>query len=41
MKEKIANWYKWGYWTKGMVHDAVPKMLTPEDYEKITGEKYE
>lgn len=41
MKEKIRKWYGWGLWTKEMVRDAVPRMIKPEEYEEITGEKYE
>lgn len=41
MKEKIKKWYEWKLWTKKQVHDAVPKMIKPEEYEEITGEKYE
>lgn len=27
-------------WTKDMVYDAVPKLITAEEYEEITGELY-
>lgn len=40
MKEKIKKWYDWGLWTKEQVYNAVPKMITPEEYEDIVGEKY-
>lgn len=41
MKKKIEKWYKQGLWTKEMVTNAVKKgILTPEDYEEITGEAY-
>ena len=41
MKEKIAKWYNQGLWTKTMVSAAVAKgILTAQDYEEITGEKY-
>lgn len=40
-KERIANWYKHGLWSKTMVGNAVKKgILTPEDYKEITGEVY-
>ena len=41
MFEKIKKWFDWGIWTKEQVRDAVPRMISPEDYEEITGEKYE
>lgn len=41
MKEKIAKWYSFGLWTKTMVRNAVPKLITPEDYIEIVGEAYE
>lgn len=41
MKKNIAKWYKQGLWTAGMVADAVAKgIITPADYEQITGEVY-
>ena len=41
MKEKIAKWYAQGLWTKTMVAAAVAKgILSAQDYEEITGEKY-
>ena len=42
MKAKIEKWYKQGLWTKKMVANAVvKKQITADDYEAITGEKYE
>lgn len=38
--EKIRLWYTKNLWTKEMVLDAVPKMITEEEYEEITGETY-
>lgn len=40
MKEKIAKWYRLGLWTKAMVRNAVPKLITAVEYEIITGEVY-
>lgn len=40
MKDKIKQWYEEGLWTKQMVYDAVPRLISPEDYEDITGEPY-
>lgn len=42
MYKKIKKWYEQGLWTKAMVVNAVQKgVLTPEQYEDITGEAYE
>lgn len=39
MKEKIANWYRKGLWTKNMVYNAVIKnVITMDDYSEIIGE---
>lgn len=35
MVENITNWYKWGFWTKDMVLEAVPSLLTQEQAEEI------
>lgn len=40
MKEKIAKWYRLGLWTKTMVRNAVPKLITAAEYAIITGEVY-
>lgn len=41
MKKKIEKWYKQGLWSKAMVANAVQKgIITPTDYEEITGEAY-
>lgn len=40
MKDKIKRWYELGLWTKEQVYKAVPKLITAEDYEEITGEPY-
>lgn len=36
----IYNLYKHGKLTKAQVRASVPEVLTPEEYESITGEKY-
>jgi len=44
MFEKINHFYNEvvpALWTKDMVYDAVPKLITAEEYEEITGEPYE
>lgn len=41
MFEKIKKWYQQGLWSKEKVHNAVPKLITAEQYEEITGEPYE
>lgn len=41
MYDRIKVWYEAGYWTKGMVANAVKKgRITAEEYEQITGEAY-
>ena len=43
MFDKINHWYNEcvpAVWTKDMVYRAVPKMITPEEYEEIVGEPY-
>lgn len=37
---KIKTWYDKGLWTEEMVYEAVPKMITAEEYEEIIGEPY-
>ena len=40
-KVKIAMWYRNKFWSTAMVANAVKKgVITPEDYEEITGEAY-
>lgn len=42
MKKKIEKWYKQRLWTAEKVANAVKKgIITPADYEEITGEAYE
>lgn len=38
---KIKTWYDKGLWTVEMVHNAVPKMITAQEFELITGIPYE
>ena len=39
--EKIKGWYESGWWTKGMVKNAVVKeKITADEYKEITGEDY-
>lgn len=43
MFDKINHWYNEcvpAVWTKEQVYAAVPKLITPEEYEEITGEPY-
>lgn len=37
----VSNYYKNRLWTKAQVRNAVGKWITAEEYEEITGEKYE
>lgn len=39
--KKIKDWYEKKLWAKDMVFAAVPKMITADEYEEITGEPYE
>ena len=41
--EKIKGYYDSGLWSKERVYNVVgkPSGITPEEYEEITGEKYE
>lgn len=40
--DRIKRFYDGGLWTDSMVGDAVDKgVITAEQYEEITGEKYE
>ena len=42
MFKKIKKWYAQGLWSKEAVANAVVKgILTPSQYEEITGESYE
>jgi len=38
---KIKSWYEKGLWTLDMVHAAVPKMLTIDEYKQITEQDYD
>ena len=41
MKDKIAKWYKQGFWPLAMVRAAADKgIITPEDFAEITGEEW-
>ena len=40
MFEKISRWYSQGLWSEQKVHDAVPKLITAEEYEEITGDPF-
>ena len=40
MFDKIKTWFDKGLWDINKVHDAVPKLITAEEFEEITGEPY-
>ena len=41
MKDKINKWYNQGLWNINQVRNAAVKgVITPEEYEEITGEIY-
>ena len=39
--KKVKNYYDTGLWNKKMVFNVVGKIITAEEYELITNEKYE
>lgn len=39
--EKVKKYYDDRMWNKAKVHNAIGKWITAEEYEEITGEKYE
>lgn len=39
--DRVKDYYDNGVWNKARVHNAVGKWITAEEYEEITGEKYE
>lgn len=39
MFENINNWYKWGFWTKEMVLEAIPILITQEQANEILKEE--
>lgn len=42
MRDKIAKWFRLGLWSAAMVRSAAEKgRITQEDYEAITGERWE
>ena len=36
----VKKYYDSGMWSKAMVHNAVGRWITAEEYEMITGEAY-
>ena len=38
--DRIKFYYEEGLWDKQRVRNVVGKVLTPEEYEQITGEPY-
>lgn len=38
--QMVKDNYDNGYWSKQRVHDVVGELITPEEYEEITGEPY-
>ena len=38
--EKVKRFYDNGLWNLTMVHNAVGRWITPEEYFEITGETY-
>ena len=40
MFDKIKSYYDRGLWDKSRVYNVVGKVISAEEYELITGEKY-
>lgn len=38
---KVKDYYERGLWSSERVYNAVGRWITAEEYEEITGEKYE
>lgn len=38
--EKVKSYYDKGLWNKTMVHNAVNRWITADEYEEITGEAF-
>lgn len=38
--EKVQSYYEKGFWTIGMVKNAVNRWITPGEYKQITGQDY-
>lgn len=38
--EKVKKYYKMGLWTEEQVRNAVPKLITAEEFEEIVGKPY-
>lgn len=39
--KKVKSYYEKGLWTIERVYKAVGKWITDDEYEEITGQKYE
>lgn len=39
--KKVKSYYEKGLWAIERVHKAVGKWITDDEYEEITGQKYE
>lgn len=39
--DRVKEYYSNGLWSITMVHNAVNKWITPEEFTEITGEVYE
>ena len=38
--DRVEFYYEQGLWSKQRVYNVVGKVVTPEEYEQITGEPY-
>jgi hypothetical protein len=39
--EKVKNFFMLKLWSLGMVRNAVDRWITPDEFQEITGKKYE
>lgn len=39
--DKVKGFYDAGLWSLGMVHNAVDRWITADEFLEITGEEYE
>lgn len=39
--DKVKDFYNADLWSLGMVHNAVERWITAEEFREITGEEYE
>lgn len=40
LRDKVEFYYKQGYWTLGMVRNAIGRWITKEEFTEITGQAH-